>query len=195
MELANLLTIIRIALAPIFIIFFMINTFWSLLISTGLFAIAELTDFFDGIIARRYKQVTFFGKLMDPFADSISRFTVFLCFLAKGLAPVWLIAIFFYRDVLVSVIRVFSMKEGVVVSARRSGKIKAWAQAICILSVFVILILEKLSIIKNVYWEPYHIQYTTILIAAAAFITILSGFDYWHYNKQAIFAAIKRKNE
>jgi CDP-diacylglycerol--glycerol-3-phosphate 3-phosphatidyltransferase len=195
MEFANILTIMRIALAPIFIVFFMINTFWSLLISMGIYIVSEATDYFDGILARRFRQVSFFGKLMDPFADSISRFTVFICFLAKGLAPVWLIVIFFYRDVLVSVIRVFAMKEGVVISARKSGKTKAWVQALCIFMVFVILILEKLSIVKNAYWKPFHLHYATFFIAIAALITIWSAFDYWHYNKQVIFNAMKRKDE
>jgi CDP-diacylglycerol--glycerol-3-phosphate 3-phosphatidyltransferase len=193
MELPNILTIVRIAIAPLFLMFFMIDTFWSLMISLGLFIVAELTDYFDGIVARKNKQETFFGKLMDPFADSISRFTVFLCFLGKGLAPVWLIVIFFYRDVLVSVIRVFAMKEGLVVSARKSGKTKAWVQALCIFMVFVILILQKLGIITNPYFRSSHTHYAIFFIGIAALITIWSAFDYWHNNKKIIFNALKVK--
>ena len=126
MKAPNILTLIRIGLSPVFIVFFMIDNFWSLLVCIGLFAILEITDLLDGRIARKYGQITDFGKLMDPYADSIARFTIFLSFLSADLAPLWVIAIFFYRDVLVSVIRVFSIKEGVVIAARKSGKTKAW---------------------------------------------------------------------
>ena len=143
MKAPNILTVSRFILAPVFVVFFLFHTTWSLVICILIAAIIELTDFLDGRLARRNKQITDFGKLMDPFADSVSRFSIFISFLSAGLAPVWIIVIFFYRDTLVSVVRVFSMKEGVVVAARRSGKTKAWVQAFAIFFVLFILLFQK----------------------------------------------------
>ena len=122
MKLPNILTVSRIFLSPLFIIAFMFETLSSYIICFFLALIIELSDMFDGFFARRNKQTSDFGKLMDPFADSISRFSIFLCFLSADLAPLWVIAIFFYRDTLVSIIRVFSVLEGFVVSARQSAE-------------------------------------------------------------------------
>ncbi len=192
MKAPNILTLVRIGLSPVFIVFFMINNFWSLLVCIGLFAILEITDLLDGRIARKYGQITDFGKLMDPYADSISRFTIFLSFLSVGLAPLWVIAIFFYRDVLVSVIRVFSIKEGVVVAARKSGKTKAWVQALGISLVLLLLLLQK----THVYANPLtvsHIQVTAIIIFLAAMVTLWSAIDYWNGNKSVVLDAMRMK--
>ncbi|MBD3385351.1 CDP-diacylglycerol--glycerol-3-phosphate 3-phosphatidyltransferase [candidate division KSB1 bacterium] len=186
MKMANLLTLSRIFFAPLFILFFLINTTWSLAICILIVFLIELTDFFDGRVARKREEITDFGKLMDPFADSVARFSIFLCFLDYELAPVWIIVIFFYRDVLVSVIRLFSIKFGVVVSARRSGKIKAWAQGLAIFAVLGLLLFDKLDLIS---WPvPLFAKW---LIIAAAVVTLWSGIDYWKANKHMFHRARK----
>lgn len=193
MKLPNILTVSRIFLSPLFIISFMFDTLASFIVCFVLALIIELSDFFDGMLARRYQQISDFGKLMDPFADSISRFSIFLAFLSGGLAPLWMIAIFFYRDALVSIIRVFSIREGIVVSARRSGKIKAWGQAVSIWLVLILMIVHKAG-----WWpalnEPvfYH-RLTSYIIALAAVITLWSGVDYWNSHKNAVYNAMKIK--
>lgn len=195
LKIADILTITRIFLAPVFILFFIIDTLGSFIVCFIVAGAIELTDYFDGKIARWYRQTSDFGKLMDPFADSISRFTIFLCFLSAKLAPIWIIAIFFYRDVLVSVVRVFSMKQGIVVAARKSGKTKAWVQALAIILVLAILIAEKSAILPQWFDAPKHITYTTIVIASAAAITLWSAIDYWLANKSMVILAIRTKRQ
>ncbi|HNS72353.1 MAG TPA: CDP-diacylglycerol--glycerol-3-phosphate 3-phosphatidyltransferase [bacterium] len=194
MKLPNILTVSRIFLAPLFIVAFMFNTLSSYIICFFLALIIELSDMFDGFFARRNKQTSDFGKLMDPFADSISRFSIFLCFLSADLAPLWVIAIFFYRDVLVSIIRVFSTLEGFVVSARQSGKIKAWGQAVSIWLVLILMIVHKAGWWPRLLDTPgrYH-QLTSIIIFIAALITLWSGIDYWNSHKKAVINAMKPK--
>ncbi|HNW59799.1 MAG TPA: CDP-diacylglycerol--glycerol-3-phosphate 3-phosphatidyltransferase [bacterium] len=193
MKLPNILTVSRIFLSPVFIIAFLFHTLESYIVCFFLALIIELSDFFDGMLARRYQQISDFGKLMDPFADSISRFSIFLCFLSDGLAPLWVIAIFFYRDTLVSIIRVFAVREGFVVAARPSGKTKAWVQAVSIWVVLVAMIVHKAG-----WWEPlrdvacFH-RITTIVIAISAAVTLWSGIDYWNSNKKAVYSAMKIK--
>jgi CDP-diacylglycerol---glycerol-3-phosphate 3-phosphatidyltransferase len=197
MKLPNILTVSRIFLSPLFIIAFLFHTLESYIVCFFLALFIELSDIFDGILARRYKQTSDFGKLMDPFADSISRFSIFLCFLSAGLAPLWVIAVFFYRDTLVSIIRVFSIREGIVVSARQSGKIKAWGQAISIWVVLILMIIYKANYWPEVLGTPdmpghFH-QITSIIIAIAAVITLWSGVDYWNSHKKAVYNAMKAK--
>ncbi len=190
----NLLTLLRIALSPVFLLCFMANTLGAYIICLIIAAIVELTDYFDGILARKSNQITDFGKLMDPFADSISRFSMFLAFLSAGLAPLWMVAIFFYRDVLVSVVRVFSMKQGILVAARKSGKTKAWVQALCAFSVMILLVLRKLNCLPAVVSSETAFKHLTMsIIGVAAMVTLWSAFDYWSANKQAIYAAMASK--
>ncbi|OGC10420.1 CDP-diacylglycerol--glycerol-3-phosphate 3-phosphatidyltransferase [candidate division KSB1 bacterium RBG_16_48_16] len=191
MKTPNIMTLTRILISPFFIFFFVMDRPWSVLVCIVLAAVIETSDFLDGKIARKYAQISDFGKLMDPFADSISRFTIFLCFLSAGLAPVWLIAIFFYRDTLVTVVRLFSIKRGVVVAARQSGKTKAWVQAVSIFLVLFILLFQKFSLLPSFLTPPNHVLYTTIIIAVAASVTLWSAFDYWMANKSIVIKAMK----
>ncbi len=193
---ANALTITRIVLSPFFMVAFMIDTFAAYVVCFILSIIMELSDYFDGKLARWNKQTSDFGRLMDPFADSISRFTIFLCFLSAGWVPLWMVAIFFYRDVLVSLIRVFAMKQGVIVAARKSGKTKAWVQAVCIWLVFAVILLEKAGFAA----EFFAVQgrtylMTTGIIAVSAMITLYSGIDYWDANKSSVLKAFRAKSK
>jgi CDP-diacylglycerol--glycerol-3-phosphate 3-phosphatidyltransferase len=132
MKLANILTLSRLVLAPAFLAAFLARTpagnWWA-------FALAlyfEATDLADGYVARRMKQTSHLGMILDPLADSISRFTIFLGFLVAGYASVWAIACIFWRDSIVSTVRILAATQGVVVSARFSGKVKAIVQGIVI---------------------------------------------------------------
>lgn len=190
----NILTLLRVALSPVFLLCFMVHTLGAYILCLVIAIIVELTDFFDGILARKSNQITDFGKLMDPFADSISRFSMFLAFLSAGLAPLWMVAIFFYRDVLVSVVRVFSMKQGILVAARKSGKTKAWVQAVSTFLVLILLILQKLQLLPaGVSAEVDFKRLTMSIIGVAAMVTLWSAYDYWAGNKQAIYAAMKSR--
>ncbi len=190
----NILTLVRIAISPVYLICFEIHTLAAYLVCLFIAIIIELTDLFDGIIARKNNLITDFGKLMDPFADSISRFSIFMSFLSANLAPLWMIAIFFYRDVLVSVIRVFAMKEGVVVAARKSGKTKAWAQAICTFVILILLIMQKAAVLPPGIGEPAAFRrISTTIIAIVSLVTLWSAYDYFKANKQLIYIALKKK--
>ena len=131
MTLPNKLTILRIILSPLFLLFFFMDTILpvpSLAVVSVLivlFAVIELTDLLDGYFARKLNQTSDLGKVLDPFADSFSRLTYFLCFTLIGLMPVWVFVLVLYRDLGVSFIRLLMAKRGIVMPARLSGKIKA----------------------------------------------------------------------
>jgi len=179
---ANLLTGLRIALSPVFIICFM----WggapgkvSAFVIAGLF---EVTDLLDGYLARRFDAVSQAGKLLDPLADRISRFSVFLCLLASDYMPpwfVWFVAVIFYRDALVSHLRARAGVHGVAMAARPSGKIKAGAQGVFTVGVTFLIALQSLGHSPVDFGRVVSVG--AIIVMA---ITAWSGVDYmWGYSK------------
>lgn len=103
---------------------------WTIFAAAILGGMAELTDLFDGMMARKYDLTSDFGKFFDPYTDSIARLIMFFSLAHVGLVPLWLPVVMALRDVSVSYIRLFAMKANVVMASRMSGKIKAWAQAV-----------------------------------------------------------------
>ncbi|MBN1355284.1 CDP-alcohol phosphatidyltransferase family protein [bacterium] len=182
MTLANRLTFIRLTMAPVYFGLFWIDKssgkpFTTLLITTILIVlvtIAEITDAVDGALARSRLEVSDFGKLFDPFADYVSRFTLFFGFWWLELVPAYMVVIIFYREAIISFLRLLMRGENIVLAARRSGKIKAVAQATAI---FIVLVSRWLS-----YWFPafpyLQINWTVMLIVVV--ITLYSMFDYIH---------------
>lgn len=132
MTLPNKLTVTRILLSPIFIGIFFIPIYLgsnfkilSLIICWVLFIFGEISDVLDGYIARRYKLVSDLGKLMDPFADVVSRLTYFYCFLLAGIMPAWAFYIILLRELLITFTRMVLIKSGTALAASIWGKSKA----------------------------------------------------------------------
>jgi CDP-diacylglycerol---glycerol-3-phosphate 3-phosphatidyltransferase len=183
-NLAIALTMSRIVIAPFFAFFFIrsyhaASPVAGLWISVGLAALIELTDAFDGYVARSRNQVSDFGKLLDPMADSLSRQTIFLSFMvcAEHIIPLWMFLIFLYRDAVLSILRTMCAYHGTVLAARRAGKLKAVVQAV---GAFAVLAL-CLGIAYGVPWIPHsiwgrHPGFWVMLIPAA--VTVLSVYDY-----------------
>lgn len=142
------------------------------LAAIAVMALAEISDALDGILARRTGQVSDFGKVIDPMADSLYRALVFLAFLAAGWMSVWLVAVIFARDIIVAYVRTLSQQIGVTMSARRSGKIKAAVQAFAQFSTVGLYAAAALG-------APVPaVEISTWLLIAAAVMTAYSGYDY-----------------
>ncbi|MCG3172619.1 MAG: CDP-diacylglycerol--glycerol-3-phosphate 3-phosphatidyltransferase [Myxococcota bacterium] len=126
---ANQLTLFRIAVIPVFVALFLTGRAIEVTIAYLILCWGETSDIIDGYVARARNESSKIGALLDPLADTLSRFCFFLTYYAVGLAPLWTIFAFFIRDMVVSYMRSFSAAEGVVMGARQSGKIKAMFQA------------------------------------------------------------------
>jgi CDP-diacylglycerol--glycerol-3-phosphate 3-phosphatidyltransferase len=137
----------------------------------------ELSDAFDGMLARQRKEVTDFGKIFDPVCDSLSRQTVFLAFLISGIIPLWMFLVFLYRDSLMSFLRVMCAVDGTVVAARPSGKLKAVFQAFASFLIIGILLARVYGFgsIPETLWGR-HTGFWIML--PVAIFTVLSFFDY-----------------
>jgi CDP-diacylglycerol--glycerol-3-phosphate 3-phosphatidyltransferase len=148
-----------------------------------LLGISELSDAFDGYIARKYNQVTDFGKLFDPMADSIYRTSVFLTFTLPPISlPVFIIFVFIYRDSVISTLRTICALKGYALAARPSGKIKAVVQAAASISILLLFIPYTLGTL-----HAEALQRNSMLIAGgAAAYAFLSGLDYLYANRDYI---------
>ncbi|MBD3420366.1 MAG: hypothetical protein GF398_09645 [Chitinivibrionales bacterium] len=180
---ATLLTLSRLLWGPLFAACF-VTAFsspatamwlWLALAAAGLI---ELTDFLDGRIARARKEVTNFGKLVDPMSDSLSRTTIFLSFLLTDIIPLWMFLIFMYRDSFMATLRIMIAKSGTVQAAKMSGKLKAGLQAVGTFAVLGVCLASayKIAAVPHRLWG-FHPGFWIMLTPAA--FTALSFFDYF----------------
>jgi len=172
---ANQLTLGRLALSPVFVLVFVLGGKAGHVAALGIACLFELTDILDGYLARSKREMTDFGKLMDPLADSVARFSVFLCFLWAGYAPLWVVVLLFYRDATVAYTRVAAARAGVVLAARWSGKVKAIVQGAAILIVLGLIVLTPADDAAVMAATRQKAHYLMLVVAA---VTLWSGVDY-----------------
>ena len=191
MNLANKLTILRIFLVPIFLIFIAIKIPYGTFIATFIFIIASLTDKLDGYIARSRNQITRFGKFMDPLADKLLVTSALISLVELQIIPSWAAVIIIAREFAVSGLRTIAAAEGKVIAASWWGKIKTVIQIIAI----ILLLLEvNIGMSKyltnmingNSLLSNFFVYVPQIMLYLAVIITIMSGIDYFVKNKDVI---------
>jgi CDP-diacylglycerol--glycerol-3-phosphate 3-phosphatidyltransferase len=198
MNLATVLTTSRIVIAPVFAMVFVhgyrsdtTSVSW-IYICFGLAVLIELSDMFDGMAARARKEVTDFGKVYDPIADSVSRQTVFISFMYTDIIPMWMYMVFFYRDAFMQLLRIVCACGGYVLAARMSGKIKAVLQGIAAFCMLAVILAQRM----HAPWMPdrlwgQHPGYWIMLVVAI--YTLLSVVDYVIPNRALIAKMMKSK--
>lgn len=144
MNLPNRLTLARIVLTAFFVMAMLLPHFplgktWAL----AIFIIASLTDWWDGVLARRHKLETTFGALLDPVADKVLTTAAFICFIEQhndrggALVDAWMVLLIVSRDFLVTGLRLVAREHGVVLKAEQLGKHKTISQMVTIIVVLV----------------------------------------------------------
>lgn len=192
LSLASQLTMSRIVLTPFFLwVFFYDNDLdysnnslvfkvLSLLMVLGFM----LTDFLDGKLARSMGEVSTLGKYLDPFSDKISNMTIFMCFIATGYAPVWMVALIYFRESSVETLRTLAASEGMIMPARRSGKWKTALQGIGIVAILLGAIDPIRVLVPGLdgVWQIFPKAVMGVITA----ITIISGIDYFVSSKHIL---------
>jgi CDP-diacylglycerol--glycerol-3-phosphate 3-phosphatidyltransferase len=112
MTLPNQLTVLRIILTPIFLYLFLSNDPLLIQISLAVFLVAALTDWYDGWLARKFNYITDWGKFWDPLADKILTSTAFLGFVFVGLVELWMVILIIFRDLIVTLLRIYAESRG-----------------------------------------------------------------------------------
>ncbi|MBR6413156.1 MAG: CDP-diacylglycerol--glycerol-3-phosphate 3-phosphatidyltransferase [Oscillospiraceae bacterium] len=140
MTTASKITLIRVAMIPAFLIAFLLSPAhpWLKWLSLGLFILASLTDFVDGYVARKYNQISDFGKFLDPLADKLLVIAAMCVFCQWNLMPAWALIIVLTREFAVTGLRLIAVGKGRVIAAGWSGKVKTFSTmvALCIWIVF-----------------------------------------------------------
>ena len=189
LKLPLFLTIGRIFISPIFLIFYLkyqqlgITLHALPFVLIFLLVLSELSDFFDGFLARRFNLVTELGKILDPMADSITRLTILLTFTQGFIRlPLLLVFAFVYRDAMISTLRTVCAFRGVTLAARTSGKIKAVLQASSIFSILILMIPYAWGGLSLLQLQ----NISLIIISTAAVYTVFSGGEYIWVNRSYI---------
>ena len=170
MNLANKLTLVRIGAVPVILVLLYVGRTWSLWTAVAVYIVACVTDTLDGYVARRYGQITNFGKFMDPLADKMLVLAVMCVFVQRGQMPGWALAVVLLREFAVSGLRLLAVERGRVIAAAWSGKIKTIVTMIC------------LGFMIPFRW-PWLSILSTVLILAT---TLVSGGEYFWKNREVL---------
>ena len=140
----------------------------------------EYTDYLDGFFARKYDEVSDFGKLFDPFADVLANMTVLLVFVLAGYLPAILFLIILYREMGIMFIRMLSIRKGVVIAARKGGKTKTVLYIVSAGFSLAIESLARLDLSTGIS-EQLLVRINLSLYILAVIVSVLSFMEYFRY--------------
>lgn len=170
MTTASKITLVRIAFIPIFMVLMYLSggqpNLWMWL-SLGVFILASITDYIDGQIARKFNQVSDFGKFLDPLADKLLTIAAMVMFCEWGSFPAWALMIVLTREFAVTGLRLVAVGKGKVIAAGWSGKVKTFATMVglCVMMAF-----PTVSLLSG------------IVIGVIVVTTVYSGIEYFIQN-------------
>ena len=192
MNLPNKLTILRIFLTLLFLVFICIDSLLAKIIATALFIAASITDFFDGYYARKHNLTSDFGKIMDPIADKFLILAAFLVFAKMEVIVLWMFIIVAIREIGVTASRIYQVKKGMFVAAENSGKIKTVMQIVTIIFILFYLIFSEVFVIVegSIYSMLNRVIYG--MMFAVVVITTYSGIEYFKKNRKSIVGSEKK---
>lgn len=175
MTTATKITLLRVVMIPAYMVFMYLSGGHSNLfmwIGLGIFILASVTDFVDGYIARKYNQVSDFGKFLDPLADKLLTIAAMAMFCQWGSFPAWALMIVLTREFAVSGLRMVAGPKGKVIAAGQSGKFKTASSMVglCVLMAF-----------------PTNVLIAWIVVAVIVITTVYSGIEYFVQNWKCLW--------
>ena len=193
MNLPNKLTMMRVVLVPVFMIFAAVSHYGTadfhaayMLIAGVIFAIASITDFLDGYLARKNHLVTDFGKFMDPLADKCLTTAAFIYMVTDHVCSPIVLAVILFREFAVAGVRMLAAETGTVIAANMWGKVKTVLQMLSIIFYFF-----GMAIAANVSWDAtvMVVGASVVLCWLVAAVTAISGIKYLWDNRSFINTA------
>ena len=163
---ANKITVLRIVLVPVFLLLEYLGYAYA---AFAVYVAASLSDMLDGYIARKYNQITVFGKFMDPLADKMLVLAVMCYLIEAGAMPGWAVAVVIFREFAVSGLRLVAAERSIVIAAAQSGKIKTACTMVCLC--IMLFFLGRCPLWLN-----------TLCIALIVITTVYSGFESFRNN-------------
>ena len=175
MTLASKITLIRVAFIPVYMVFMYLSggdaNLW-MWIALGIFILASITDFVDGYIARKYNQISDFGKFLDPLADKLLTIAAMVIFCQWGMIPAWALMLILTREFAVTGLRLVAVGKGNVIAAGWSGKVKTASTMVglCVMMAFP------------------HVSWIAIIVTAIIVVTtVYSGVEYFIRNWKSLW--------
>ena len=188
MNIANSLTLLRIALTPVFIIFLFYDHPYAKLWALMVFLVASITDALDGYFARKHDQVTEQGRFLDPLADKILILSALISFAVLEIIPFWMVGLIIFRDLFITGLRVVMNNKGFQMVTSNIAKAKTSFQVVIIVTILLYLgsanlpfdwVADYILLIR----EYELIYYLTLLITV---FTVFTGIAYIYDNRTAI---------
>ena len=173
MNIPNSITIFRIILIPIIVVLMLTNIPYGGSLAAGIFLFAALTDSLDGYLARRWKQTTKLGAILDPVADKLLITAALISLVELGKLSGWIAIVIIGREFAVTGLRVVKAEEGVIIPASKMGKLKTISQVTAVMLIMLEQLLYPLAQLQLGQWIMY----------LAIIITLASGIEYFLKNK------------
>jgi len=198
MTLPNQLTILRIILSPVFLFFFLSELIWMKQVSVAIYVIAALSDWYDGWLARKFNYITSWGRFWDPLADKILTSAAFIGFAIVDLLPWWMVVIIVGRDVIITLLRVFSDMKNYAFTTSYYAKWKTMLQMVFLYYLLILFIAQYSPEINIDYGKLISMLLNKQLIYfIALFITLItfhSGILYIIRNWKIVLKLLKIEN-
>lgn len=183
----NILSSIRIVLAPLFVLMYLQpELIWASL-SIAVFAVAAVTDYFDGLIARRYGAMSDTGVFLDPLADKFLTFAGFIClpFISSSQFPWWVIGLIFFRDIFVTLMRIFAERKGIKMQTSSTAKLKTAVQMGFLYVALLAGVFVKTDIMVGEFSRNLMDSGALgIMLYGVMIITVYTGIEYVVMNKK-----------
>ncbi len=191
-NLPNTLTIIRIFLVPLLVVVLLTKFEGHLilgvrkeLVGAAIFGLASLTDWADGYLARRRRQVTTLGQMMDPIADKLLTAAAFISLVQMSLASAWIVAVVIGREFAITFLRSVAFARGVTIPASRLGKIKMVAEVVAILALILGTDHARLPRARQFYMLGQVGLWVVLVVA------VMSGIDYYRRFNRLILRTVE----
>ncbi|MCU0651693.1 MAG: CDP-diacylglycerol--glycerol-3-phosphate 3-phosphatidyltransferase [Candidatus Omnitrophica bacterium] len=189
MNIANKLTILRIILTFVFMFFLFVRGPWAKVAALIIFISAALSDYLDGMFAKKRNMITDFGKLMDPIADKILVLAAFAVFVQMQLIEAWMFVIIMSREIIITSLRLFALNKGRVLSASKAGKHKTVSQMAVIFLILCFIVLKEIMLAYFTWspgWEKFFREGIYFLMLLTVGFTLYSGVSYLWENRKII---------
>ena len=173
MNLPNKLTMLRIAMIPVFVVFALVQAQWAQYVALLIYILACLTDLLDGKIARARNLVTNFGKFADPIADKLLVMAALIILVESGRMASWVCIVMLAREFIISGFRLVAAGNGTVIAAGKLGKLKTVFQMSCTIALMLLVPVAGKPLLGQ-----FGVVLANVLTYIAAILTIVSGVEY-----------------
>ena len=181
MNLPNKLTMLRVVMIPVFVVFALIQAQWAQYLALLIYILACITDTLDGRIARSRHLVTNFGKFADPIADKLLVMSALVILVASDRMPAWVCIVMLAREFIISGFRLVAAGSGKVIAAGSLGKLKTVFQMSATVALMLLVPVAGRGLLGH-----FGVVLANVLMYIAVFLTIVSGVEYIIHNFDCI---------